>query len=82
MNNAEQDTRYPYTYAADYIRGIAGYNKEGTKLSRADASAIIKEIAEKIGQDRETIAKRLADAELDKTEDDYARQMRGFLEQR
>jgi hypothetical protein len=56
-----KDTRYPYTYAADYIRSIAGYNKEGTKLSRLDASQIRSVIAKVIGWNDELLASKLAD---------------------
>lgn len=61
----KNDPRYPYTYAADYIRDIAGYNGtsvlSGTKLSRADASRIFKEIADIIEMDEEVLAKKIAD---------------------
>ena len=55
------DTRYPYTYAADYIRSLAGYNSEGTKISRSDASHIRSSIAEIIGWDDEELSRKIAD---------------------
>lgn len=55
------DTRYPYTYAADFIRGLAGYNESGTKLSRSDASRIRQGIAKALGMDDEELARTLAD---------------------
>ncbi len=39
------DTRYPYTYAADYVRILAGYRDYDPKLSRSDASLIYSGIA-------------------------------------
>lgn len=59
MNTA--DTRYPYTYAADYVRGLAGYGEQGTKLSRSDASQIRSGIALAIGMDDAELARNLAD---------------------
>lgn len=56
-----EDTRYPYTYAADYIRSIAGYHENGTKLSRSDASQIRQVIANIIGLDDNVLACKLAD---------------------
>lgn len=65
--------RYPYTYAVDYIRMLAGYNEKdlfnGTKLSRADASKILHNIARIIGMSDEELAKKLADEYLDKQDD-------------
>ncbi len=55
------DTRYPYTYAADYVRSLAGYGHGGTKLSRSDASQIRGGIAKAIGMDDEELARKLAD---------------------
>ena len=50
------DTRYPYTYAADLIRMIPD-----AKLSRSEASRIRQTIAKVIGMDDEELAKKLAD---------------------
>ena len=69
-----EDTRYPYTYACDYIRGLAGYNSNGANLSRGDASHIIGKVSEIAGVSKETLAERLADVELSKTEEDSRQQ--------
>ena len=55
------DTRYPYTYAADFVRGLAGYGEGGTKLSRSDSSQIRQGIAKALGMDDEELARKLAD---------------------
>jgi len=55
------DTRYPYTYACDYIRGLAGNDENGTKLSRSDASQIRMGIAAALGIDDAELACKLAD---------------------
>ena len=55
------DTRYPYTYAADYVRNLAGYGEQGTKLSRSDASHIRIGIATALGMDDAELARKLAD---------------------
>lgn len=60
------DTRYPYTYACDFIRAIPAKADDGitVKLSRGDASLIRQRIAEVIGWDDEDLANALADAKL------------------
>lgn len=55
------DTRYPYTYAADYVRSLAGYESSGTKLSRSDASQVRQGIARALGIDDAELARKLAD---------------------
>jgi hypothetical protein len=55
------DTRYPYTHACDLIRMIAGYGKEGTKLSRSDASRIRNLFATITGINDDELAAKLAD---------------------
>lgn len=57
-----EDTRYPYTYACDYIRGLAGKDVDGisTKLSRSDASRIRQGIADALGIDDKYVAEKLA----------------------
>lgn len=63
------DTRYPYTYADDYIRAIAGYIQpgmtSGTKIYRSDASKIIEAIANVIEMPKEELASKLADYYLE-----------------
>lgn len=56
-----EDSRYPYTYACDFIRSVAGYDAGGTKLSRSDASQIISTIAEINGINERTAFEKLAD---------------------
>ena len=56
-----RDGRYPYTYACDYLRSLAGYGEHGTKLSRSDASQIRSGIAAAIGMDDDELARKLAD---------------------
>jgi hypothetical protein len=61
------DTRYPYTYSADFIRSIAGMNftddgrLQGTKLSRSDASQIVNAIGDALGIDHKIMAEKIAD---------------------
>ena len=61
------DSRYPYTYSADFIRQIAGmyFNDDGmplgTKLSRSDASQIASTIADALGIDHKTMSEKIAD---------------------
>ena len=55
------DTRYPYTYAADYVRSLAGYGEHGMKLTRSDASQIRSGIAAALGMDDAELARKLAD---------------------
>jgi hypothetical protein len=59
-----KDSRYPYTYADDYIRQFGGYDRSGVRLSRADASQIIQAVATAIGEDKEALAKKVADYAL------------------
>jgi hypothetical protein len=63
------DTRYPYTYACDQIRQVAGYANGSTKLSRSDASQIMKEIGVAMGfYGYEQIAVSLANKHLKEQE--------------
>lgn len=55
------DTRYPYTYACDFIRNVVGYGENGMKLSRSEAAQIRVAIAKALGIDDELVACRLAD---------------------
>lgn len=63
-----QDSRYPYTYAADAIREIAGYKDGSTKLSRYDAVQIRQHISKLLGIDDEDLAKLIADKYKEKYE--------------
>ena len=51
------DSRYPYTYSADYIRSVAGYEK----ISRSDAALIVSLIATILGMDDKELKKKIAD---------------------
>jgi hypothetical protein len=59
MNEANMNrdsTRYPYTYACDYIRGIIG-----PECSRSKASQVRQLLAELAGVDDHEMACRIAD---------------------
>jgi hypothetical protein len=56
-----QDARFPYTYAADYVRGLAGCGKNGMTMSRSEASQIRSGIALALGMDDAELACRLAE---------------------
>ena len=55
--------RYPYTYAADYLR-IKMWEICGMQLSRADSSRIRHIIGEVLGMDDEDLAEKLANKYL------------------
>ena len=63
------DSRYPYTYAADFIRAYGPVSSEGVVLSRSDASKIREAIAEALNVDDWHLAVKLADAQLANEED-------------
>ena len=63
---AEEDSRYPYTYAADALREIAGYKDGSTKLSRSDAAQIRNHIATILDMCDEDLAKLIADQYMEK----------------
>ena len=63
------DYRYPYTYAADYVRTYGPVSSEGVVLSRSDAALIREAIAEAIGMSDRKLAEKLADAQLANEED-------------
>jgi uncharacterized protein YidB (DUF937 family) len=58
------DSRYPYTYACDFIRAAGPVGSEGVVLSRSDASQIMQHIADALGMDNHELACKLADAQL------------------
>jgi len=65
------DSRYPYTYCADFIRKHAGLyspNESSVifcpKLSRSDASKLKHKISEALGTSDHELACKLADAYL------------------
>jgi len=53
--------RYPYTYAADFIRNYSDITSKGISLSRAGASQIRGAISKALGIPDEELAKKLAD---------------------
>lgn len=57
MTLSTNDSRYPYTYSADYIRSLVGYEN----MSRSNASCIVNQIAEIIGLDETELKKKIAD---------------------
>ena len=59
--NAKVDTRYPYTYACDYLREASD-----VQISRANASRIRMLIAEAAGIPDDLLAGKLADKYLEK----------------
>lgn len=56
-----QDARYPYSYSADLVRGWAGHNANGSKISRSDARNILHNMAKVLDIDAEDLASKLAD---------------------
>ena len=66
------DSRYPYTYACDFIRMTGPVGPKGVVLSRSDASQIRQSIADVLGMDDHELACKLADAELAREADPQA----------
>ena len=62
-NDIKVDTRYPYTYACDYLRDVSD-----VFISRAAASRILRLIADAAGIPDDLLAGRLADIYLAKKE--------------
>ena len=61
MTKEKVDTRYPYTYACDFMRAYGGAGSGGVKLSRADASKMREQIANALGMADGDLATKLAD---------------------
>ncbi len=59
------DTRYPYTYAADFLRMKVGDDYGKGLISRAAASQMISVTAKALGVESVEISKKLADAYID-----------------
>lgn len=64
--DSKESSRYPYTYACDYLRGkVDDYSEVfGTRLPticRAQASQAISAVAVAIGMETEALARALAD---------------------
>lgn len=54
-------SRYPYTYASDYLRAFGGADSSGAKMSRSEASQIRGAVAKALGMDDAELAAKLAD---------------------
>lgn len=63
------DSRYPYTYACDFIRSAGPVGSSGVVLSRSDASQIRQHIANALGMDDHELACKLANTELARESD-------------
>jgi hypothetical protein len=60
------DSRYPYTYSADYVRMLTST----LMLSRGDASLIVGRIAEIIGMDDKELKSKIADRYIEENSRD------------
>lgn len=60
-NDPRSNARFPYTYAADYIREAMQDHSPDLMLSRSEAAHIETMCAAALGIDRETLAKSLAE---------------------
>jgi hypothetical protein len=65
IEEQKKHLRYPFTYCADYIRTLAGYDEGGTKISRSDASNIRQTFCQILGLDDVETAKKIADYYLE-----------------
>lgn len=82
MDERKKHSRYPYTYAADFIRSLGGYDKGGVKLDRAEASQIRQEISSIIGMDDRKLAEAIADYYLEHEEEISQKSADEFLKSR
>ena len=64
MKNKETDSRYPYTYACDFLRSAAPWDEHGCTMSRSDASQVRQLTSLALGVDDKEVAERLADTFL------------------
>lgn len=62
-NNASaiNPSRYPYTYAADYLRAYSDCDSHGVRLSRSESSQIRQAVARAISMNDAELARKLAD---------------------
>lgn len=65
MASSDQDTRFPYTYACDFVRGLGPANEGGVVLSRSEASQIRQGIAKALQMDDGDLATILANHYLE-----------------
>lgn len=82
MDERKNNTRYPYTYAADFIRSLGGYDEGGIKLSRSNASQIRQSIASIIGMEDINLAQAIADYYLDHEDEIAQKSTEEFLRNR
>ena len=61
MKRKETDSRYPYTYACDFLRSAAPWDEHGCTMSRSDASQVRQLMSLALGMDDKEVAERLAD---------------------
>jgi len=60
------DSRYPYTYSADYIRSLIGYEN----MARSDAAYIVGKIAEILCMDDKELKSKIADRYIEENNRD------------
>ena len=80
-----EDSRYPYTYACDFIRSYGGYKSGSTNISRSDASQIRSAIAMALGMEDDLLSAKLADyykANTDVISDKAAKEATQSLQER
>lgn len=58
--NDKKDMRYPYTYAADYVR-MTARRSDGELFSRSEAAAVRQTIAKAIGMDDAELSAKIAE---------------------
>jgi hypothetical protein len=83
IDNVEEDEgddpRYPYTYAADLMRMTIGYNEEGAKISRLDASLLRQLISKVMDLNDWDVADQLATYYLDIQQELTDKAVRKFM---
>ena len=71
--NSKEHSRYPYTYACEYLRvKIQSSSYDGKLISRSEASAARKTIADAMGLDDRSVAEALADKFIEENEIDFS----------
>ena len=64
MTKKEDDSRYPYIHACDFVRNAAPWDESGCTMSRSTASQIRALFSLALGVDDKEVAEKLADAFL------------------
>lgn len=62
-------SRYPYTYAYDFLRMTIPYGENGCKLSRSDCAHMCEKICSVFGMSKEDFVEKLADYYIDNKEE-------------